>query len=260
MLTKRQKISLRHYLFKESNIRPFLRLTKENTVKAVNTIYEAASFLQINAEEIWTALVEQKEIKGWMVTHVKHNDTEAVYAKLYWSTKRYPEDENKHICRNRPVKLMDIYTKKVTTFSTLTKAGDMLGIKASHVRTRISVPEKIRLLYGRYVVIDAVRDFDFLTDEALAKLYESIKWGIIVFDGRKKTIQQFSGLTAYMRLMGKMVMADNAMRLLRRDGIYQVDKYRFIMNASYSLNNKSENELIQLFIKKINTTYNFCYR
>lgn len=260
MFNGRQLRVFYYHFFKESNIRPFIRATSGDKSIAFNTIHEASKHFLISADEIWQYFVKQIPYNGWRFSHVKNNDPEAIYAKSYQLTSRDIQTKSKLLRFRRPVQVFDIRTRKVEIFHSLTLAGLELGIRASNIRARISVPEKIRLLYERYVIIDIERNFDFLTEKVLTDLLARVNHGVVVFDISKNTFQFFSGSTAYMRLINRRDTAVSAMRSVRKKGIYMVDKDRYIMRVTEEIRQKNVDELRQCFIEKINTVYKYIVR
>lgn len=258
MYSKKQLLLLRTLFFRRVNHRPFIRLTKGETTHVFNTIYQCAEYLSAGPEHVWSHFVTRFPLDGWVIDHIKHNDPEAVEIKSYQSSRRPPDESGIRI--KRPVKVYDIVTHKVERFASLSACGKHYGARASHVRLRISVPEKVRLLYQRFIIIDDNRSFHFLTTAVLKSLINRINHGIVVFNGQQNKIAQFSGITAFMRLSKKEKDIENATRQLNQKGIYTVSKDQFIMKATADILALTEKEIIQLFLEKINEIYTYQYQ
>lgn len=255
--TKQLRI-LRTLFFRQVNERPFLRITQGEEKQIFNTIHECASYLASSTEHVWGHFVTQLPLKGWMISHIKHNDSEAVDRKSYYFTRRPIEESNFRV--KRPVKVYDIETQQIETFASLSACGKHYGAKASHVRLRITVPEKIRLLYQRYIIIDANCSFNFLTPSVLKRVMNQINYGVAVYNGRDNTVTFYSGVTAFMRLQKREKDIENASRLLHYKGIYTISQHHFMMKMTSAMNTMSKEEIAELFLAKIRFSYTYNYQ
>lgn len=242
MYTDHQLRNFKNRLFRTDNTRPFLRLKGNNTTISFTSLHSCSEFLNVEAEVIWGAFVRQEMIKEWTFSYIPFNDREAVYAKTYAGVTRPLACRQSN--QKRPVKIVDITTGAVSNYESVRYAGEMIHINNKNILASISTPNKVRLLYERYVVVDEAQSLDFLTQDICRGLLAKIRLGVAVLDVKTNTVQKFSSLSFYLRrYMNVPDVYAAYQRHLRLKTIVVLSNRYYIVRLTPSLIKMSEIEL-----------------
>lgn len=232
MYTNHQIRNFKNFLFKNDNTRPFLRIVKENLRISFLSIYACAEYLQCEPKDVWDAFINNELLQGFSFHYIRYNDTEAIYAKSYQYSRRENHGGNIKPGVKRPVKVLNLHTNEINEYCSVKSAGEELGIHDGNVRASISTPTKYHLLYEQYVVVDADRTFDFVTDEVRRELLAKVTVPVVVFDSVYNTLNTFSSLSAYLRITKQSTTLPNKQRSLRVKGIIKAGERCYVIRLT----------------------------
>lgn len=172
--------NIHHVLFRNKNPdRPHIKVIKPNSeVILFNTIEEVSNYYNLSIKDFWNAFKEGSYNEDKLV-YLKWDDKDVLRVVREQHLCRDIEAYGKRTPAKRGVKIIDLETSEIKSYESLNSAAKDHNVRITHIRNRLSKPEKFRIFKGKYVIIDAEGNFDFLT--------ENVKQ-ILLSRGRKSVV------------------------------------------------------------------------
>lgn len=251
MYSKQQLHNFRRHFFKENNVRPFVRASKEGSTHIFMTIHECAAHFNVDPETVWDAFITGGDVQDYVITNVGHQDREAVEYKLKNHISR-EKGETANKLAPRPVKVMDITDGRMASFPSVSRAARRLRVSIPNIRHRISTKDKCSLIAGQFIVLDEATDHGFITPELKEKLLRRIPRQIVQFNQKEGTLKRFTGLAAFTRAEECEENIVHIYYTLKTREIYLYMPGVYIMFDPKRGGQTSDNEMFGYFRAKLN--------
>lgn len=172
-----------------------LRKGKE-LIKFAN-LQQVADYLKVSTRTVWDAMKVTGEVKGYTVRY---------YSEIAATDTR--DKINKGIARTQPgifspdpreVKVIHLKTGEILAFNSMTAAARHFNVKMCAIRNRLSTPDVPKVFQKEYVIIDANKNFDFLTDTIKKKLLLRVSNKVVVHDSLDNSIAVYGTPTEFMK-------------------------------------------------------------
>lgn len=256
MYSKQQLHNFRRHFFKETNIRPFIRISRGESIHTFHTIHECAMFFNVDPEDVWEAFVHKTLIQDYAVSNINCADKIAVEYKL---KKHITRDlaSTKTALTHRPIKVIDIKDDEVAQFSSVSRAARRLRVSVANIRHRISTKDKHSLIAGRFIVVDADTNIDFITKEVKDKLLNRLPRQIVLYKHKEGKLFRYTGLADFVREEDCQENSVHIYYALKTYGIYLFMPNEYIMFDPKRGGKTPDKEMFKYFQTKLNALKKF---
>lgn len=154
----------------------------------INSNATALALIKCSLKELWFAVKYDRLINGWSVRY----NSGPLPASL-----RKSVDPSRY--EKVSIEVLDVDTKEVEEFPSMREFAVKLGTTTSLISQTITTSEKIRLCFGKYVIVRKGETFPFITDELIQQLRQRRNRSVIVGHIDSKRIEIFRSAVDFYR-------------------------------------------------------------
>lgn len=170
------------------------KLLGSNTVSKdemlFTNIFEAEDKVKISRFDIWQSIKNNVPVNNWHFTYFKRN--ERIPINLH-----KPGFIKGDVLANKSVKVLNIATKEVMKFETMTSAANYFGTKANHIFITMSSSDTLRLFKRKYVIVPTDTEFPEIKPERVEAALSSTGKLLVSYNKDSKVTNIHSTLRGF---------------------------------------------------------------
>lgn len=174
--------------------RPLIKAKSKETTLVLNDIADAERYFGVDLDTIWGCIKNKIKLNGFDITFVKSSDPEVL--------KKLNDEIGTVIGYFRSVKMLNLETNEVKIYSSMHDAARCHDVLVTHIRNRISVPERPKVFNKLYVIVDITKDFDFLTDEVRKDLLSRGSKAVLAYSLKDKEFKEYNSAYSFIKENG----------------------------------------------------------
>lgn len=93
-------------------------------------------------------------------------------------------------------------SNEIKVYSSIHQAAREHGVLVTHIRNRISVPDRPKIFNKRYVIVDTTKDFNFITDEVRKDLLSRGSKAVIAYSLKDKEFKEYNSAYSFIKENG----------------------------------------------------------
>lgn len=184
----------------ETSNHSYISLTKGKEEHKFSNLSTAAIFLKVNVKQLWEKVKSNGKLEGYRITYhsrvTKTNSGKEHNESLARDKSKYGES---FTSASRPIKIMDLKKSEIVEYRNMLTAAKAFDVKLTHIRNRLSTPDKPKIFNKRYIIIDADKDFKWLTPVIIKELINRGTKKVIVFDDKTLTFNVYDSARSFIR-------------------------------------------------------------
>lgn len=174
--------------------RPLIKAKSVDHMLVLNDIADAERYFGVDLDVVWNAIKNKTKLQGFDVTFIKSSDREVL--------KKLNDEIGTVDGYFRSVKLLDLVTNDIKVYSSMHQAARDFGVLVTHIRNRISVPDRPKIFNKRYVIVDTTKDFSFLTDQIRKALLSRGSKAVITYSLKDKEFKEYNSAYSFIKENG----------------------------------------------------------
>lgn len=171
--------------------RPLIKVVSHNNMFVLNDLLDAERYFGVDLGVVWDAIKNRTELNGYKITFIKSTDNEVL--------KKVNDEIGTVIGYFRSVKMLDLQTGETKIYSSMHDAARDHNVIVTHIRNRLSVPERPKIFNKRYVIVDVTKNFKFLTDEVKKDLLSRGSKEIVAYSLKEKEFRLYSAANKFIK-------------------------------------------------------------
>lgn len=188
--------NIHNVLLNRYSKRPLIKVISRlhNKMFVLNDLLDAERYLGLDLGVIWDAIKNGTELDGYKLSFIKSNDREVL--------KTINDEIGTGEGYFRSVKLLDIHTGEINIYSSMHAAAREHNVIVTHIRNRLSVPERPKIFNKRYVIVDVSKDFKFLTEDVIKELLSRGSKEIVAYSLKDKEFKLYPTANQFIKENG----------------------------------------------------------